>query len=256
MDVKSLLYRLTSLFLIMSLMGWKKVETPSEQMLNYCQLFQKIQVDVREQTVSPDSAARAFQEVMRKIQQQLTHPDSCRSEQQSTAFVYPLRGYQPKYSIGGGGRGYYNKGFNLFDMEVKSGHPAHDLFIRDGNQDNLDDRMCLPVDLLAISSGIVLATETNWQPESELRGGNFIWVYDPCLNGLFYYAHNSRVVVEPGQWVKAGEKIGEVGRTGFNAYKERSPTHLHLMFLRLDADFLPEPENTIDWLRNAETREW
>ncbi len=240
---------------LIALMGWSKIEYPAEQLLAYCYQFNQIQIDIREQKVSPDSAARAFQEVMKNIRTTLSAFDPC---EQDTAqkFVFPLRGYLPKYSIGGNGRGYRTNGFNLFDYEARGSHPAHDLFIKDGNQDNFDDRLCHPVDLLSMSQGIVLATDTTWQPGSELRGGNFIWVYDPCLNGLFYYAHNSRVVVQPGEWVQAGQKLGEVGRTGLNAYKERSPTHVHMMFLRVNQEFLPEPDNPLDWLREAEVRGW
>ncbi|MPR35386.1 M23 family metallopeptidase [Salmonirosea aquatica] len=246
---------LMALSVIMALMGWSRVETPSEQMLNYVHQFQQIQIDIRECNVSPDSAARAFQATMRNIQSVLPLLDSCRDDA-ANRFVYPLRGYLPRYSIGGNGRGFRAKGFDLFDADARGSHPAHDLFIRDGNQDNLDDHMCLPVDLLSFSQGVVLATDTTWQPESELRGGNFVWVYDPCLNGLFYYAHNSRVVVQPGQWVQSGQKLGEIGRTGLNAYKGRSPTHVHMMFLRLDSSYLPQPENPLAWLREAEVKEW
>ena len=249
------MHSLMALTVIMGLMGWSRVETPSEQMLNYVHQFQQIQIDIREGTISPDSAARAFQATMRTIQSVTPLMDSCRDDG-TAKFVYPLRGYLPKYSIGGNGRGFRDKGFNLFDVDARGSHPAHDLFIRDGNQDNLDDRMCQPVDLLSFSQGIVVATDTTWQPDSPLRGGNFIWVYDPCLNGLFYYAHNSRVVVQPGQWVRPGQKLGEVGRTGLNAYKERSPTHVHMMFLRLDSAYLPQPENPLAWLREAEVVQW
>jgi peptidoglycan LD-endopeptidase LytH len=253
--MRDFILRSLALLGLIALMSWRKVEYPAEQLLGYCQQFNQIQIDVREQNVSPDSAARAFQEVMKNIRTTLSTFDSC-DQQSPTRFVYPLRGYQPKYSVGGRGRGYRSNGFNLFDMEARGSHPAHDLFIRDGNQDNLDDRMCYPVDLLSFSRGIVLATDTTWQPGSELRGGKYIWVYDPCLNGLFYYAHNSRVVVEPGQLVQAGQKLGEVGRTGYNAWKERSPTHVHMMFLKVNADFLPEPANPLSWLWEAEVRGW
>jgi peptidoglycan LD-endopeptidase LytH len=63
-------------------------------------------------------------------------------------------------------------------------------------------------------------------------------------------------VVEPGQLVQAGQKLGEVGRTGYNAWKERSPTHVHMMFLKVNADFLPEPANPLSWLWEAEVRGW
>lgn len=254
MVLKKILKSSLAVVFIFTLLSWSKVETPAEQMLNYCYQFQKLQVDIREQHLSPDSAAKVFQVIMKDLRQLAQNPDSCNKT--PSKFVYPLRGYNPRYSIGGGGKGFRAKGFDLFDMNARGSHPAHDLFIRDGDQDNLDDVMCNPVDLLSFSKGIVLAVEKDWQPDSELRGGNFIWVYDPCLNGLFYYAHNNRVVVEPGQWVQAGQKLGEVGRTGYNAYKERSPTHVHMMFLRLTPEFLPEPANPLAWLREAEVKRW
>ena len=252
---RKFIWQSAALLVLIALMSWSKTEYPAEQLLNYCQQFNQIQIDVREQKVSPDSAARAFQEVMKNIRTTLTAFDSCDPRNQPK-FVYPLRGYLPKYSIGGRGRGYRTTGFNLFDAEARGSHPAHDLFIKDGNQDNLDDHRGNPVDLLSFSPGLVVATDTTWQPESELRGGNYIWVYDPCLNGLFYYAHNSRVVVQPGQWVEAGQKLGEVGRTGYNAWKERSPTHVHMMYLKINNDYLPEPANPLSWLWEAEVRGW
>ena len=45
--------------------------------------------------------------------------------------------------------GYRSDGFDLFDMDVKGSHPAHDLFVYDKNQDNLDDRTWKPVEVLA-----------------------------------------------------------------------------------------------------------
>ena len=37
-----------------------------------------------------------------------------------------------------------------------------------------------------------------------------------------------------------------------NAAKPRSQTHLHLMYLQLTPDGLPEPQNTYDWLLKAQ----
>jgi murein DD-endopeptidase MepM/ murein hydrolase activator NlpD len=78
-------------------------------------------------------------------------------------------------------------------------------------------------------------------------------VFDFERGGFWYYAHHRKVVVEPGQIVKPGDKLGEVGRTGFNAKNKRSDTHLHLMFLELNEELYPQPKNYYEWLKGAAT---
>ncbi len=57
---------------------------------------------------------------------------------------------------------------------------------------------------------------------------------------VFYYAHLDKVMVKPGQFLKAGEVVGTIGRTGVLAAKKDSPTHLHLMVLQYqDNKFKP-----------------
>ncbi len=225
----------------------------------YCQQFQTLYTQIRVQSITPDSARMTFSRIMQGLQVRFysmdsypkdsIHRDSLR--QTGTYFSFPIRGYATSAIGGTHGEGYRGDGFDLFDYNVRGSHPAQDIFISDRNQDHIDDRTNQPVDILAMSSGLVLAIETNWKPGSEYRGGNWIWVYDPILNGLFYYAHNSQVDVTPGQWVQAGEKLAEMGRTGFNAYKARSPTHLHLMYLQIQPNGLPTPLNTYAWLLTA-----
>jgi len=246
--------RFVGIVLILAISGWTNKEKISEdKIISYAATFRQIQMDIRVCAISPDSARIAFQQVMRDIKA-VYHKDSCRTID-TAYFVYPIKCYLPSESIGGKGLGFNSEGFDLFDMEAKGSHPAHDLFVHDKNQDNIDDRTWRPIDVLAFTSGVVLATETSWKYNSELRGGNWIWIYDPCLDGLFYYAHNNIVNVQPGQWVNAGDKISEMGRTGFNAYKKRSPTHLHLMFLKLNDQDLPEPANPLDWLIKASIKD-
>lgn len=245
--------RFAGIVLIFCVSGWiSKVNSP-EKALEFCNTFRQVQIDIRDYAITPDSARTAFQAVIRDLRTAYKR-DSCQSTD-STHFVFPVEGYYPRESIGGRGKGYRPNGLDLFDMNAKGSHPAHDIFVRDKNQDNLDDRTWEPINVLAFTSGLVLATETSWKYDSELRGGNWIWIYNPCLDVLFFYAHNNVVSVKTGQWVNAGDKIAEMGRSGFNAYKPRSPTHLHLMTLKLTEDGLPEPYNTYEWLLNASVKE-
>ncbi|MDD5492566.1 MAG: M23 family metallopeptidase, partial [bacterium] len=124
------------------------------------------------------------------------------------------------------------KGYDFFDGNKHGGHPAHDIFIRDVDQDCLDDRTHKPVPAVAMVDCLVLGTHTGWQNGSAIRSGNAVWLYNPNMQMIFYYAHLDKVMVKPGQLLKAGEVIGTVGRTGLLAEQKTSPTHLHLMVLQ------------------------
>nr|WP_266369318.1 M23 family metallopeptidase [Tellurirhabdus rosea] len=224
-----------------------------------CLQFQQLYIQIREETIEPDSARLTFQQIMNGLRSRFRMTEPLRLDSVAKAefvsqfgyFNFPLRGYGPNAIGGVRGNGYRGVGFDLFDYQVRGSHPAQDIFIRDRNQDSVDDNTGQPTDVLAMSNGVVIGIETAWNPGQEYRGGNWIWIYDPVLDGLFYYAHNNAVFVKPGDWVLPGQKIAEVGRTGFNAYKTRSPTHLHLMYLQLRPDGLPEPRNTYRWLIGA-----
>lgn len=160
---------------------------------------------------------------------------------------FPLKGYNLK-ATGNHGRDYVVSGYDYFSGNRHGGHPSLDLFIHDSNHDDLDDISGKPVQVLSIGSGIVVAVEKGWQPGSTLRGGNYIWIYDPTNELLLYYAHNRDILVSSGDILKPGDPVSTVGRTGLNAYKKRSPTHLHLTVLRLDNGY-PKPENIFSELK-------
>ena len=229
------------------------------ELYTYCQQFQALYTQIREQRITPDSARMQFSAIMRGLRTRFRSAQSYRTDslqrdslrRTGRYFSFPIRGYSTSAIGGTHGEGYRGKGFDLFDYTVRGSHPAQDIFVADRDQNCIDDRTGQPIDILAMSSGLVVGIETSWQPGSDYRGGNWIWVYDPNLNGLFYYAHNNQVDVMPGQWVQAGQKLGEMGRSGFNAYKTRSPTHLHLMYLQIQPDGLPVPLNTYEWLLTA-----
>jgi hypothetical protein len=216
-----------------------------------CDEFNDLNTKVRDGLISRDDARNGIRELLPKIKEYFSQNGG--TEITDKDWVFPLKGYTSA-SIGGvNGSGYQSKGFDYFDGNKHGGHPAHDIFIYDRNQDNLDDNTGKPVDILSVSNGVVIACEPDWNSDSDLRGGKYIYIYDPSYEGIFYYAHNSRIFVKPGDILKAGDKIAECGRTGLNAYKKRSPTHLHLMFLQVE-DGYPKPKNIYDELLNAKTK--
>lgn len=161
-------------------------------------------------------------------------------------WAFPLKGYNiramDKNAFKPGIRyGHYNtKGYDFFDGNKHGGHPAYDVFIHDKNQDTLDDKTKKPVEALSMTDCLVLSLNTGWTKESVLRGGNYIWLYSAKQNKFFYYAHLKDIFVKPGQFVKKGELIATVGRTGRLAAKKTSPTHVHLMALEYrDGKLLP-----------------
>jgi hypothetical protein len=152
---------------------------------------------------------------------------------------FPLKGYGVKH-VGGkrGGEGYRPSRYEFIGPKRRIGHPAQDIFVYDGNQDSLDDRTGSPVVVLAMAEGIVVSTFSEWtpaphEPGNGKRGGNYLWIYHPGLRLFSYYAHLQQISVNLGDRVAGGQPIATLGRTGTNAYAERSPTHLHLMLLRV-----------------------
>lgn len=169
-------------------------------------------------------------------------------------WIFPVQGYTTKNIGGTNGSGYIASGYDYFKGNKHGGHAAHDIFIADKNQDDIDDLTKKPVNVLSMSGGIVVATATAWDTASDLRGGHYIWVYDPSSGSLFYYAHNQQVFVSPCTIVKPGDTLATIGRTGANAYKKRSPTHLHFMQLKTDSTFYPKPVNCYEALKRAGTK--
>jgi hypothetical protein len=211
--------------------------------------YKDLLTDIREQRKSPEIAKEEFKDIIKLIK--ITYPNQILGSNQE-GLVFPLVGSTYK-AVGGAGKGFYARTFDLFDQNITGSHPAHDIFIFDPDKDCKDNRTGNYIDIVSVGHGLVIATEKNWTESSIYKGGNYVWVYDLERGGLWYYAHHREVVVEPGQIVKPGDKLGEVGRTGFNALNKRSDTHLHLMYLELDENLNPKPINYFDWLKNAKT---
>ncbi len=146
-------------------------------------------------------------------------------------YRFPVKGYGPK-SIGGRhGNDFIASGYNFYDGNRHGGHPAHDLFIRDKGRTGLDDGTGKPAQIVAFADGVVIGVNTSWEYPSRIKGGKYIWLFDPATDRYYYYAHLAEITVSLGDMVKAGDTIALLGRTGMNAYPRRSPTHLHFMCL-------------------------
>lgn len=211
--------------------------------------FKEVLVDVRNYYRTPLEAEVEFKAIMKEMRKK--YPANL-SEDEFPTMIFPLVGSKLSAVGGKNGSGFYVRNFDLFDQNVSGSHPAHDIFIYDRNRDCIDDIREEYVDVVSVGNGIVMAVESKWTEDMPYKGGNYVWVYDLDRGGLWYYAHNRISVVEAGQRLRPGDKIGEVGRTGFNALQGRSDTHLHLMYLELDEDCYPHPVNYFQWLKEAE----
>lgn len=149
------------------------------------------------------------------------------------------------------GNDYRLSTYDYFQGTNTKGHPAHDIFILDANKDLLDDSTGKPVDIVSMSSGVVIAVDTTWKPGSKLRGGKYAKIFDVTNMKIFYYSHISEVFVKPGDIVNAGDKIGEVGRTGRKAILSHGKTHLHIALLKSVKGY-PKPEMIIEDIFRAE----
>jgi hypothetical protein len=206
---------------------------------------------VRDGLVPKEAARARLPEIMRLIHNYSQDFQFSREPN----WTFPLKNYGLS-SIGGkNGDGFQPhiiygssliKGYDFLDGNRHGGHPAHDIFITDKNQDLLDDRMDTPVQVVSMVDAIVLGTNSTWKPGNPLRGGNVVWTYHPPSRLVIYYAHLKEVKVKPGEHIQAGKSLGTVGRTGITAWGRRSPTHLHVMVLGFDGknliplDFYPE----------------
>ena len=165
-------------------------------------------------------------------------------------WVFPMKGYT-KISYRRDGNDYRDSRFDYFQGGESHDHPAHDIFIRDIDANTLEDSTGKQVDALAMVSGVVFWTVSDWKPGDFGRGGNSVKLFDPETQAMFYYSHLDTVTVRVGQIVKAGEKVGTVGRTGRKAIHGK--THLHIAYYPID-DGEPEPEDFIQDLYKAEKR--
>ncbi|MFA5859639.1 MAG: M23 family metallopeptidase [Elusimicrobiota bacterium] len=201
--------------------------------------WDRVEKQVRDGTISRVDAQQCVKQLLPELNKycaenglEVTVITSTQSV--SPRWTFPVEGYGIKNIGEPGYTGYAPKGYNFYDGNKHGGHPAVDIFIRDKNQDTIDDKTGHQVNVLAVSTSIVLAVSTGWQPSSGIRGGNYVYTFLPGEQLIVYYAHLDKVEVKPGDVIFPGKLIGTMGRTGKNAYPSRSPTHLHIMCLSYD----------------------
>lgn len=197
-------------------------------LIENCWKFNQLNTSVRDGKANREQIVSQIRDCLNDIRSEM--PKS----QTDKEWAFPVEGYDAKAIGGKNGNGYQSKGYLYLDGNKHKAHPAHDIFIEDRNQDCRDDRTGKRVKIKSVTDGTVVAQVAVWNPGSALRGGKYVMVYHPKEDLISYYAHLDSTVVHPGQIVGRGELLGFLGRTGLNAWKKRSPTHLHLMILKTD----------------------
>lgn len=220
---------------------------------NPCVEFDALYARIRDQQIDRGAALERVRELLPQIREYYYAHGG--SDSPPGAWRFPLDGYGADAIGGKNGSGYQPDGYDWLDGYRSHGHPGHDLFIHDRDENALDDRTGRPVAVLSVAAGVVVAYAPDWPPDSILRGGRYVYIYSPAQQGIFYYAHNASIVVKPGDIVSPGQAIATVGRSGRNAAMPRSPTHLHVMFLAAGDDGHPRPRDIFpDLLRLARQR--
>jgi len=215
-----------------------------------CSDFNQLNSMIRDGRINKNSAQQEFTSLLGRVQKE--YYQRAGHNFLPADWIFPLAGYNIRSIDTGKNHGFSPAGYNYFSGNRHGGHPAFDLFIHDRNQDSSDDRTGKPVAVLSMTGGVVVALEQEWSADSSLRGGKYIWVYDPGNQLLVYYAHNQELLVDLGTIVKPGDLLARVGRSGLNAAKKRSPTHLHFSVLQLK-NSLPVARNVYKELQHART---
>jgi peptidoglycan LD-endopeptidase LytH len=191
--------------------------------------------DVRDGLITRDSARSALPSVYAGLLD-YTKRSACNS---AAPWRFPVEGG----SVADMGKGGFRPeiryvgspicGYDFYDGNQHGGHPAYDIFIRDKDRDCRDDRTGMAVNVIAPVSMTILTVHDGWESGSAIRGGNYVWALAPDSGFLLYFAHLDTIRVEPGSCVHKGDTLGTIGRSGRNAADPKSPTHLHMMVLRV-----------------------
>lgn len=167
-----------------------------------------------------------------------------------TDWAFPLLEFS-EISYRKNGNDYIDDKFDFFQGGEYKGHPAHDIFILDNDSNMIEDFTGNYVDAAAMVNGIIISVHKSWKKGDFLRSGNYVKLFDPETEAIFYYSHLDSIFVKVGQIVKAGESLAYVGRTGRKAIHGK--THLHIAYYKI-TDGYPEPEDILQDLYRAEKK--
>ena len=221
----------------------------AQSFLNPCSRWQLTDTLIRDNKIDLENALDSLRIYVKKSEEYCKSINLQFTEREN--WVFPMRGFtHTEYR--NNGQDYKDETFDYFQGGEYSGHPAHDIFILDADSNGAEDITGKPVDAVAMTSGLVFSVYSVWDPANMLRSGNYIKIFDPASEAIFYYSHVDSVTVSVGQVVKAGEKVGTVGRTGRKAFRGR--THLHIAYYKIINGY-PKPEDIVKDLRDAERRD-
>ncbi len=228
--------------------------SPSQGPADCLERFDHLDRTIREGTIEPGRARK----LMISLHADLRDRFPLQRAGAPVPRIFPVAGYGARDIGGKHGSGFVPRGYRYYDGPRHGGHPAHDIFVRDGDHDSLDDSTGRPVAVLAFAGGWVVGVEKDWRPGSATRGGNHVWILGDTSDTYYCFSHLGPVAVSPGQRVIAGDRLGSVGRTGRNALPRRSPTHLHFMALAFDGGVMRPVDTYRDLLsarRNSPPRD-
>lgn len=228
------------------------IPVPGNLSCEACLQFNLLNTAIRDRKIGKNEARKQLAALLPAINNYALRQGA--GEYTRSQWVFPLAGLDVRSAGNSRGADYSSAGYDFFDGNAHGGHPSFDLFIWDRNQDSLDDHSGSTVPVLSMTGGVVVAVENDWNKRSKLRGGKYIWIYDISSDALVYYAHNLEILVSIGDIVKPGDTIARVGRTGMNAIKKRSPTHLHLTYLAVENGY-PLPKNIFTRLKHSISNE-
>lgn len=253
LNINVLMSLMLSIVLLLAFSISCEAQNASTKLVELCQEFNELNTIIRDGKIDKSKAKEQFRALFEQIRNEYYAAGG--QNYRAKDWIFPLKGYGYKAIGGVKGNGYKDAGYDYFDGDRHRGHPSQDIFIYDKRRRSIDDGTKQPVIVVSITGGVVVSTGKDWDPSSKLRGGKYIWIYDPTSNALIYYAHNSVVHVETGDVIKPGCIIANVGRTGINASKRRSPTHLHITYLSI-IDGLPVPRNIYEELKRAGLKDY